>query len=125
MEQPNIIHEEIKVLRQKLAEKQEELSKSGNESGPESAAKEVIKEYSDHAAPAQNMQTADDQQTQKAIQKLKNEPHAEQVGELLNIAKKNGIIKAVEVAKHLKNPHLLDDFHDSLVLELLKEKENG
>ena len=123
IESPKIIQEEIKNLQQKLEAKQKELAESGLEVGPEAAAKEVIKEYTAKSLqPVSGAQTADEAQTKKAAQNLSNEPHAKQIEELLNIADKKGILTAVEVAKHLKNQHLLDDFHDRLVFELLQKK---
>ena len=121
IESPKIIQEEIKALEQKLAQKQMELAESAVEVRKEDTAKEVIKEYTGQAAqPA--AQTSDDD-AKKAADKLASEPHSRQVAELLNIAQDKGILGAVRVAKHLKNPHLLDDFHDLLVLELLKNKK--
>ena len=120
IESPKIIKEEIEHLELKLAEKKKELAETGTEFESEDAAKEVIKEYSSSAQTATVPYTTDD--SKKAADKLASEPHARQVEELLKIAQENGIIYAVNTAKHLKNPHLLDDFHDRLVLELLKQK---
>lgn len=123
MEKPTTIKEEIKALEQKLAEKKRELTESGIEVKPEAAAREVVREYIAPAAQIPASQTDDDDQIKKTAQSIKEEPHYRQIEELLKIAEKNGILNAVEVAKHLKNPHLLDDFHDRIVAELLKEKK--
>ena len=48
---------------------------------------------------------------------LKEQEHHEQVEALVDIALAKGIMEAVAVARHLQNPHLLDDFHDALVDE--------
>lgn len=122
MEKPTVIKEEIKMLEQKLAEKKRELTESGIEVKPETAAREVIKEYIAPSAQVSASRASDDQ-IKKAAQSIKEEPHSQQIEELLKIAEKNGILNAVEVAKHLKNPHLLDDFHDRIIAELLKEKK--
>ncbi|QQG46347.1 MAG: hypothetical protein HYY55_00675 [Candidatus Niyogibacteria bacterium] len=121
IESPNIIQEEIRKLEGALAEKKKELTESGTEFKEEETAKEVIKEYT--AQTPTTSADASSDETKKAAQILQNEPHAKQIGELLNIAQKNGIIYAVEVARHLKNPHLLDDFHDRLALELAARKK--
>ncbi|MEK7566982.1 MAG: hypothetical protein AAB527_02525 [Patescibacteria group bacterium] len=120
IESPKIIQEEIRGLELRLAEKQKELAESGAEFKPETAAKEVVQEFTASPQPAQTAAVADE--TKKAADKLASEPHAKQIDELLKVAEKNGILYAVNIAKHLKNPHLLDDFHDRLVLELLKQK---
>lgn len=120
IESPKIIQEEIKHLEEKLAEKKKELAETGAEFKPETEAKEIIKEYA--ASTPTALTPAGTDATKKAADKLSLEPHAKQVEELLKIANENGIIYAVNTARHLKNPHLLDDFHDRLVLELLKQK---
>jgi len=126
MESPKILQEEIKALEQMLNEKKKEFAESGTEFKPESAAKEVVKEYASAAAPAPASVQApagDADALKKIADSFQNEPHAKQIDELMNIAGKHGISNAVEVAKHLKNPHLLDDFHDRLVFELLSNKQ--
>lgn len=119
IESPKFLAEEIKNLEEKLELKKKELVENNRGLKPEEAAKEVILEYSKGAQS--QTQTGDDQ-LQKAAAKLKDEPHSEQIEELLKISGKEGMLYAVNVAKRLGNPHLLDDFHDRLVLELLKEK---
>ena len=104
-----------------LANKERELAETGAKFQPETAAKEIIKEYTASLQSGQTMAT--DDAAKKTAQILKNEPHAKQVDELLSIAQKNGVLSAVEVARHLKNPHLLDDFHDRLVFEIIKNKQ--
>jgi hypothetical protein len=49
----------------------------------------------------------------------------EQVGALISLALEKGILYAVSVAKNLKNPAILDEFHDVLVdkyFQILLEK---
>lgn len=110
--------EEIQWLEKKLEEKKREVEETQEEFKPQETAKEVIKEYS--LKPSPIVPVSPPRDTQNAISKLQNEPHAKQVEELLHITKKRGILEAVTVARHLNNPHLLDDFHDRLALELLK-----
>lgn len=108
--------EEIQWLKEQLETKKRELKETGKETKPEEAAKEIIKEYTEQApviVPSLLFEDAGE-----TVSGLESEPHAKQVEELLAIAKKQGILNAVNVARHLNNPHLLDDFHDRLALEL-------
>ncbi len=60
--------------------------------------------------------TASQQQTvQQQVQKLKDEPKERQIELLVQMAFDKGIVEAVEIAKNLKSPYLLDEFHDTLV----------
>ncbi|MEK7599110.1 MAG: hypothetical protein AAB474_01485 [Patescibacteria group bacterium] len=117
--------EEIKGLEAALEAKKKEMAESGQEFKPAEEAKELIKEYTAEAAPVPPTPAArpQDDEIKKAVLRLQNEPHAGQIEEILKIARKNGISSAANIVRRLKNPHLLDDFHDRLVLEeLLKEK---
>ncbi len=122
------MREEISALEEMLSEKKKKFAESGAnaEFKPEEAAREVVKEYAASAKPAPDPAVSsgkDSNALKKIADSFQNEPHAKQVNELMNIAEKNGIASAVEVAKHLKNPHLLDDFHDRLAFELLAKKQ--
>lgn len=48
---------------------------------------------------------------------IREKEHREQVEALVEIALTKGVLEAVSVARHLDNPHLLDDFHDMLIDE--------
>lgn len=54
---------------------------------------------------------------QQKADDIREKEHHEQVEALMEIALTKGILEAVHVARHLNNPHLLDDFHDILVDE--------
>lgn len=114
---------EIKHLEAELEQKKKEMAETGQEFRPAEEAAKVVKEYTKAPPQMQAAKPQDDSALQKAAARLQNEPHAKQVEELLNIAQKSGILNAVSIARKLHNPHLLDDFHDRLVFELLKEKK--
>ena len=52
---------------------------------------------------------------QEQIKWLQEKEHEHIIEELVAIALTKSIFSAIAVAKKLKNPHLLDDFHDALV----------
>ena len=47
--------------------------------------------------------------------KLKDEPKERQIELLIQMTFDKGIIEAIEIAKNLDNPYLLDEFHDALI----------
>ena len=128
---------EIRALEEKLvARKQaEELRGEGGVREEKEVFRDVLKEHIEGAREhaGQNMETngeveqAGDAvfpplQTNVVLHKqkaddLKEQEHHEQVEALVEIALAKGILEAVVAARHLQNPHLLDDFHDALVDE--------
>jgi Fic family protein len=116
IEKPPKINEEILELEKKLAEKKQELVEE-KEAGKheKEIIREIIKEKVEEAAvtPAPTSQA----QTIKKIKEIAGEPKERQVQLLVNLALEKGIVQAVEVARGLNNPYLLDELHDVLVDE--------
>lgn len=111
------LEEEIRSLEEKLAarkmegKEEKEVFRDVLREHVETAKKSVSSPTSavslhDYAAKAKN--TADD---------LREKEHREQVEALVEIALAKGTLAAISAARHLDNPHLLDDFHDMLVDE--------
>ena len=71
--------------------------------------REVVKEEIQKTQPV----PANDQ----TVQQIKVEPKEKQIKLLTDLAFDKGIAHAVEVAKRLDNPYLVDEFHDTLVDE--------
>jgi len=120
IESPNFFKEDQAGIRELVELKKMESAESGKEFVPNEAVKEAVREYA--SGSAQISGDAADRH-QRAAAKLKNEPHSGQIEELLKIAEKEGVVYAVNVAKHLGNPHIMDDFHDRLAFEFSKNKE--
>ena len=120
MESPKFLEKDRAGIEERVELKKKEYAESGKEFVPNEAAKEAVREYSLNAAEPP---TGGDDQRQKTAAKFKDEPHAVQIEELMKIAEKEGIAYAVNVAKHLGNPHILDDFHDRLAFEFSQNKE--
>ena len=119
--------EEIRALEEKLAARKmegkeekevfrdvlREHVESAKETAEQHASAEQTSSDGMPSAPAfdytaQAKQKADD---------LREKGHHEQVEALVEIALTKGILVAVGVARHLDNPHLLDDFHDMFIDE--------
>ena len=81
--------------------------------------KEILKEAV--SEQVQKLQPVSGDQ-QKAVvatsQQIKDEPKERQIQALIDVVFEKGISHAVEVARRLDSPYLLDEFHDALVDEL-------
>lgn len=109
--------EEIEGLRKKIAEL--ETASQGKQSA------EVIREAIDeHAGKSPEEFLAEEhrftaEEIEQNAQKVKDmfveKHHQGQVLELMQIAQSKGILNAVSIVNHIKDPHLKDEFHDALV----------
>lgn len=108
------LNDEIKWLEQRLEAKRHELGASTEAKPEKELVKDIIKE---ELAPPQaplpppaplNPGAAGD------VEFEEEKEHSVIVDDLVNDALTNGIAHALKMAEALKNPHLLDDFHDTL-----------
>lgn len=107
------VNEEIRWLESQLEAKKREAA-SGSEAKPErQIVREIIKEAATAPALAQVGAISDDA-AQKAAYDLKEKEHEHIIEELVVLALAKGLASAIKVANSLKNPHLLDEFHDTL-----------
>lgn len=120
--------EEIRRLEAMLEAKKQELAARGAEVPHEkSILKEVLKEHVEDIQRAATSSQPNQQkdaagaaaalQAKKDADELREKEHKDQVDELVEIAFTRGLVDAVGVARHLNNPHILDDFHDALTDE--------
>jgi flagellar biosynthesis GTPase FlhF len=114
------VHKEIIELEKKLAEKKQELrEKEGIEKHEKEIIKEIIGEKIEQSKTAgfKPVGSASTQVLSKA-REIEKESKERQIQLLVNLAFEKGIYRAVEVARNLDSPYLLDEFHDTLVDEL-------
>ncbi|MBU1292197.1 hypothetical protein KKH07_01795 [Patescibacteria group bacterium] len=71
--------------------------------------------------PAPVVATPPTNQVQEPVQQTDDKGVKNQIKVLSDIAFEKGLDKAIEEAKKLNNPHILDEFHDILVDELYKK----
>jgi len=123
------LEEEIQALEEKLAARKAE----GEPREEKEVFREVLKEHVEHVKEAAEREPASGKpdatavpgsslydyaaQIEKKGGAEAEDEHKEQVDALVEIALTKGIAEAVNVARHLRNPHLLDDFHDALIDE--------
>lgn len=116
--------EEIKELERKLEEKKRELAAGGVEAPPEKQIfREIFKEHMESVSRATHPQAnippaggASQPQppAHQPTDNARDEAHKEQIESLVEMAFSKGLVDAVEAARHLNNPHILDEFHDTL-----------
>lgn len=115
--------EEIAWLRDQLETKSKD---NGAEALPHhEAAKEMLKEAASIPSGSLGSYALPDDDVKKKSIALEKEEHDDQINELMAIAGEKGIFSALKVVRGLQNPHLLDDFHDHLIRELLFEDEKA
>lgn len=79
--------------------------------------KEILKEIVSEKIQATQLSQTNQQVVQK-VQELQKQPKERQIQTLTEMAFEKGVVYAVEIAKNLDNPYLLDEFHDVLVDQL-------
>lgn len=110
-----MVEEIYKKFEKKKAEavKQPEFKES-----PEKD-KEILREaVSERISQAQPPTGAQQQAVVQKAKQIKAEPKERQIKLLTDLAFEKGVSHAIEVARSLDNPYLLDEFHDALVDEL-------
>lgn len=131
-ELPKTLEAEIAELERKLAARKE-AALGGDNKEEKELFREVLKEHVESAKevvheaktdqPAFSSSTPASSshdyaaQTKGKADEIREKEHREQIEALVDIALTKGVLDAVAVARHLGNPHLLDDFHDMLVDE--------
>lgn len=113
------VHKEIKWLEEQLEAKKKELVSGGVEKPEKEMVREVIKDVSLEKTPPPagsggTVGAVSDDVARKAAYALKEKEHQQIIEGLISLALAQGLAIAVKAANHLKNPHLLDEFHDML-----------
>jgi len=110
------LNDEIKWLEERLSAKKTELLGSGESKAEKEVVKNILKETALLPPPAdsQSASVQSDDAALKAAHDLEEKEHSQIVESLVADAIKNGIIHAIKIAEAMRNPHLLDDFHDTL-----------
>lgn len=130
------LEEEIRALEEKLAARKVVEGEHGTASLREEKEvfRDVLREHVESAKEIVEQRASAEQvdsssvpssappfdyvaQAKQKADDLREKAHHEQVEALVEIALTKGILAAVNVARHLGNLHLLDDFHDLLIDE--------
>lgn len=109
------LHEEIKLLEERLEAKKKELAGSGAEVREKELFREIIKDAAAPKPPVwQSPGVLTDDDVRQRAYELQEKEHAELISGLVELAFAKGMISAMKVAGAMKNPHILDEFHDTL-----------
>ena len=110
------IHEEIKWLERELEARKKELETRGETKPEKEVFHDVLKEAisSPTPPPAGGSAPISDYDAQQAAYQLKEKEHAHIIEKLIGLALAKGLNSAVKIASSMKNPHILDEFHDAL-----------
>src|SRR3989344_29216 len=109
--------EELAYLRKRVKEKESELEMPGNRFEGDRIAKREIAEYAQipQATVLHEAYVMPEHESVRHKLRLEPETHDVQMDELLKIVQTRGIRNALSVCAKLKNQHLEDDFHRTLV----------
>lgn len=109
--------EELAYLRERVREKERELDMPPEREESERIARREIAAYAEipSATILHEAVIMPEHDTVRHLLKLEPEAHDKQLDGLLDILAQHGIKNALAVAARLKNPHLEDDFHRTLV----------
>ncbi len=116
-----VLKEKVLESEKKVVEEKKEIveeKKIETESAKEEPKKEEVKK--EEVAPVASP-IPPSSRVRKQIKSLKSLDRQSQIKSLCYLAFKKGLDFAVEVARGLNDPYILDEFHDVLVDELRKE----
>jgi len=113
-----MVEELYKQFERKRAEALKQPEFKEKELTPEQHKEILKKGVSERIKTAQPVPPTQEQAVVSSIRQIEIEPKERQIQLLTDLAFEKGIPHAVEVAKRLENPFLLDEFHDALVDEL-------
>lgn len=108
-----ISREEIKVLKERIERLEAQIEKEKIPEKKEEIVKREIKTYLKELQKTPSF--APPVATRDEVKEIEKFSRGEQVGALISLAFEKGLPKAVSIAKALKNPAILDEFHDTLV----------
>lgn len=117
--------EEVSLLKERITQLEGESEEKTLEKGRKELTKRAVREYAE-----QNPEEILDERYKASKEEVKREAervaklndiegeHEETMRELLQIVEDKGILNAITIVRDLNDPHLEDDFHDTLVAYL-------
>lgn len=109
--------EELQYLRERVAERERQLSQIEQPATKEEVISREIVEYAKtpQSVQVEEHHVLNNPQFEMVIEHLHSIPHAEKMRELYRVLEEKGILNAIKVTQTLNNPHIEDDFHRVLV----------
>jgi len=118
---PSLVEQEILELEKKLAAKRASLNPEKERPLEQIIGQEKAKSLSAAASLPTTQSALNTPQVKEKASELKRYEKTQQLKGLIDLAFQKGISYAVDVAREMDNPFLLDELHDVLVDELKKE----
>lgn len=113
-----MVEEIYKKFERKRAETLRKPETKEKELSPEKE-KEILKEaVSEEIQKTQPVSPSQQKIVAQKAQQIKAQPKERQVQLLTGLAFEKGVSHAIEIAKRLDSPYILDEFHDALIDEL-------
>ncbi len=113
----NSPEEELKYLRERVAQKEQQIWKEAEPANTESVISTEVIAYA-KASPQERLEEhliMENPQFEAVLGHLGSLPHREKVRELYRMLAEKGILNAIKVAEAANNPHIEEDFHRVLV----------
>lgn len=109
--------EELKFLRERVAEKEQQLWQEQIPTTTEAVISSELTTYANQSAPValEEHLLLENPQFEVIVEHLSSLPHREKMRELYHILHEKGILNAIKIAESQHNPHIEDDFHRVLV----------
>ncbi len=112
---PKSIHEDIEWLEAQLESKKQALREQGESKEEREMIKDIIKESAPSPlTPSPSILNPASDDAQKKAHELEEKEHEEIIQHLVDFAFTKNLNFALRAAAALRNPHLLDEFHDLL-----------
>jgi sugar-specific transcriptional regulator TrmB len=114
---------ELKELKGRIEKLESQLEREKTKEGKEKIIKERIREYFKEVQKTPTF--APSSKVRDEAKEIERFSKSEQVGALVSLALEKGLDYAISVAKNLKNPAILDEFHDVIAdryFQILVEK---
>ena len=103
------------MLEERLNAKKMELASGAENKAEKEVFKDVVKEINPQDFPqVVSASSSSDDDAIKRAHVLEEKEHSEIVDSLIADAMSKGLAHAIKTANAMRNPHLLDDFHDAL-----------
>lgn len=113
---------EIEALKERVEQLESQLKKEQPPITPEKEEKEVKQEIKSYLRELQQIPaTAAPLATRDEADEIKKFPPSQQVGALISLVFEKSLEEAVQVARQIDNPAILDEFHDILADRYYKE----
>jgi hypothetical protein len=113
----NSPEEELKYLRERVAQKEQQIWKESEPAQKEAVISAEVIAYAKETPTARLEEhlILENPQFESVLGRLGSLPHREKVRELYRMLAEKGILNAIKVAEAQNNPHIEEDFHRVLV----------